>query len=48
MYTVDTQLGSQGSLVRIIEVLQEVDTSTPDAELNEESIDDGNGGRIIL
>ena len=48
MRTVDTQLGSQGSLVQIIEVLQEIDTSTPDAKLNEDSIDDGNEGRIIL
>ena len=48
MRTVDTQVGPEGSLVQLIEVLQEIDTSAPDAKLNEESIDDGNGGRIIL
>lgn len=48
MRTVDTQVGSQGSLVQLIEVLREIDASTAEAKLNEESIDDGNGGRIIL
>ena len=37
-----------GSLVELIKVLQEIDTSGPDAELNEQSIDDNNDGRIIL
>lgn len=48
MRTVDTQLGSQGSLVKLVEVLQEIDLSAPEAGINEDSIDDGNGGRIIL
>lgn len=48
MHTVDTQVGSQGSLVQLIEVLSEIDISTPEAKINEESIDDGNGSRIIL
>lgn len=37
-----------GSLVKLIEVLQQIDTSAPDAEVNETSIDDNNGGRILL
>jgi len=37
-----------GSLVKLIEVLQEIDTSAPDAATNETSIDDNNGGRINL
>lgn len=37
-----------GSLVELIKVLQEIDTSGPKAEINEQSIDDNNGGRIIL
>ena len=37
-----------GSLVKLIEVLQEIDISAPDASTNETSIDDNNGGRIIL
>lgn len=37
-----------GSLVELIKVLQEIDVESDDAELNEVSIDDNNGGRIIL
>lgn len=37
-----------GSLVDLLEILKEIDTSAPDAKTNEESIDDNNGGRIIL
>lgn len=37
-----------GSLVELVKVLQEIDESAEDAELNEISIDDNNGGRIIL
>lgn len=48
MRTVDIQVGSQGSLVQLVEVLSEIDTSASDATINEESIDDGNGGRIML
>lgn len=35
-------------LVEVIEVLQRIDLSSPVAELNKVSIDDGNGGRIYL
>lgn len=42
------QPNSIGSLVQLIEVLQQIDVSLPEAKLNEESIDDNNGGRIIL
>ncbi|HEX6258234.1 MAG TPA: hypothetical protein VFZ48_02015 [Candidatus Saccharimonadales bacterium] len=35
-------------LVGLLEVLEEIDTSAPEAKTNEESIDDNNGGRIIL
>ena len=42
------QLTKPGGLVGLIEVLKEIDTSAPDAKVNEESIDDNNGGRIIL
>ena len=37
-----------GSLVELIKVLQATDVSGPDTENNEQSIDDNNGGRIIL
>jgi hypothetical protein len=36
------------SLVELVEVLQSIDTSSPKAKMNEKSIDDNNGGRIIL
>lgn len=42
------QPNSIGSLVQLIEVLQQIDVSSLDAKSNEESIDDNNGGRIIL
>lgn len=42
------QFNSIGSLVQLIEVLQQIDISSLDAMSNEESIDDNNGGRIIL
>lgn len=42
------QTSETGSLLKLIEVLQEIDTSTPIAKLNENSISDNNGGRIIL
>jgi hypothetical protein len=38
----------KGSLVKLIEILKEVDTSSPTAKINEKSITDNNGGRIIL
>lgn len=41
-------VSQQGSLVELIEVLQQIDISSSDAEINEVSIDDNNGGRIIL
>lgn len=46
--TVAQEQTSSGSLVELIKVLQEIDTSGPKAEINEQSIDDNNGGRIIL
>lgn len=42
------QTTKPSSLVDLLEVLNEIDTSAPDAKINEESIDDNNGGRIIL
>ena len=42
------QLKVAGSFVKLIEVLQGIDILSPDAKINEESIDDNNGGRIIL
>jgi hypothetical protein len=46
--TVAQEQTSSGSLVELIKVLQEIDTSGPKAKINEQSIDDNNGGRIIL
>lgn len=37
-----------GSLVKLIQTLQRVDVAAPLAETNAYSIDDNNGGRIIL
>ena len=37
-----------GSIVELINVLKDIDTTGPQAKINEESIDDSNGGRIIL
>jgi hypothetical protein len=42
------QTSETGSLLKLLEVLNEIDTSTPIAKLNEKSISDNNGGRIIL
>ncbi len=42
------QTSQIGSLLNLIEILQEIDTSSPIAKLNENSITDNNGGRIIL
>lgn len=42
------QTSDTGGLLKLIELLSEIDTSTPIAELNEISISDNNGGRIIL
>jgi hypothetical protein len=42
------QTSETGSLLKLIEVLNEIDTSIPTAKLNEQSISDNNGGRIIL
>jgi hypothetical protein len=38
----------EGTLAELIEVLQQIDTSSPDTEANEVSIDDNNGERIIM
>ena len=38
----------ESSIKELIEVLQEIDTSGPKAKINEKSISDNNGGRIIL
>ena len=46
--TVSQQQQEVGSFVELIKVLQEIDTSNPKAKINEQSIDDNNGGRIIL
>lgn len=37
-----------GSLVELIKILLEVDTSSVDADLNATTINDNSGGRIIL
>jgi hypothetical protein len=42
------QISQTGSLLNLIEILQEIDTSSSIAKLNENSITDNNGGRIIL
>lgn len=36
------------SFVEIAKLLSSVDTTSPEAKLNETSINDNNGGRIIL
>lgn len=38
----------ESSIKELVEVLQEIDTSSPMAKTNEQSISDNNGGRIIL
>ncbi len=42
------QINPAGSIIKLIEVLQQIDVSSPEAKLNGESIEDNNGGRIIL
>ena len=42
------QSNQLGSIVELINVLKSIDTAGPQAKINEESIDDNNGGRIIL
>lgn len=41
-------VSQEGSLVELIRVLSQIDPSAPEAEINEGSISDNNGGRIIL
>lgn len=49
MSTVSQKQSTQvGSIMELIDVLKSIDTAGPQAEINEESIDDNNGGRIIL
>ena len=49
MSTVSQKQSTQvGSIVELIDVLKSVDIAGPQAKINEESIDDNNGGRIIL
>lgn len=48
MRIVDESTILTGSLVRLIEVLRAIEPTAHDAKLNEESIDDGSGGRIVL
>lgn len=38
----------ESSIKELIEVLQEIDITGPKAKINQNSIDDNNGGRIIL
>jgi hypothetical protein len=44
----DSKAGADGNLVEMVEALQAVDTDSQLAELNETSIADNNGGRILL
>ena len=48
MSAVSQEQNKSGSLIELIEVLQQIDSTDPQAIINEESIDDNNGGRIIL
>ncbi len=49
MSTVSQEQSTQaGSIVELINVLKSIDAASPQAKINEESIDDSNGGRIIL
>lgn len=49
MSTVSREQSTQtGSIVELIDILKSIDTTGPQAKINEESIDDNNGGRIIL
>lgn len=42
------QPDSIGSIVKLIEVLNDIDLASPDAKENEIAIEDSNGGKIIL
>jgi hypothetical protein len=42
------QDAQESSIKELVEVLQEIDISGPKAKINEKSISDNNGGRIIL
>ncbi len=49
MSTVSQEQSTQaGSIVELIDALKDIDTTGPQAKINEESIDDNNGGGIIL
>ena len=49
MSTVSQEQSTQpGSIVELINVLKSIDTAGLQAKINAESIDDNNGGRIIL
>lgn len=48
MRTGNKQAILEVSVVKLIEVLEEIDVFASNAKLNEESIDDGDGGRIML
>lgn len=48
MSTDDAQVDSEGSILRVVEILLEIDVLSPDSRVNEQSISDGNGGRIVL
>lgn len=39
---------NEGGIAELVEVLQKIDENSPKAKLNETSIDDNNGGRIVL
>ncbi len=39
---------TDNSLVELVEALQKIDTQSPLAKLNETTIADNNGGRIVL
>lgn len=41
-------VNSDDALVELVETLESIDVSNPLARLNETSISDGNGGRILL
>jgi hypothetical protein len=44
----DTEPGTDQPLAELVDVLQEVDETAPDAEQNATTISDNNGGRIEL
>lgn len=43
-----TPTASQSAIPKVIIVMQSVKTDTPEAKLNETSISDGKGGRIVM